>query len=268
MFVFLATFVAAQAPERVSSDTPRATPGGATFTLPAGWSIRTANSMVVLEPPETDTHVAIVDVRAADAASAVAAAWAAYLPGFKRPLQLASQVPGRNGWEESHVFNYETSPNERAMVQAAPRRAGAAWTVILLDGTEPTIEKRSAPLSLLTRSLRAKGYQRESFAGRKATRLDATRIAQMKEFVETSMQKLGIPGASIALVDNGNVVFEGGFGVRELGKPTPIDANTLFMAASNTKGMTTLLMAKVAERNGKRALVIRDGQHEYLFTEA
>jgi len=48
-------------------------------------------------------------------------------------------------------------------------------------------------------------------------------------------------------VDSGKVVFEGGFGVKELGKTAPVDENTLFMAASNTKGMTTLLLARLAD---------------------
>ena len=51
------------------------------------------------------------------------------------------------------------------------------------------------------------------------------------------MKKLGVPGASLALIDGGKVVYEGGLGVRELGKSAPVDANALFMAASNTKGM-------------------------------
>ena len=44
--------------------------------------------MLVLEPPETDSHLAIVDVRAVDAAAAVTAAWSAYRPDFKRPVKL------------------------------------------------------------------------------------------------------------------------------------------------------------------------------------
>src|SRR5262249_13968737 len=100
--------------------------------------------------------------------------------------------------------------------------------------------------------LRPKGYARESFAGRKAQPLDAMRIAQLKSFVETSMQELGIPGASIALVDGGKVVFEGGFGVRELGKPERVDENTLFMAASQAKGMTTLCRSELVDEKKVR----------------
>src|SRR5437660_7711036 len=238
---------AAEVPERVAADTPRVTPGGATFMVPSGWSIVTGKNLVILEPPETDTHIAIVDSQAADARAAVAAGWAAYKPQAKRPLKLVTPRPAREGWDERQVFDYETSPNERAVVQTLALRAGNSWTVVILDGSEPTVEKRNAPIELVFESLRPKGYQRESFAGRKPQPLDVAHIALINAFVETSMQELGIPGASIALIDGGKVVYEGGFGVRELGKPERVDENTLFMAASNTKGMTTLLLSELVD---------------------
>ncbi|HET7873451.1 MAG TPA: serine hydrolase domain-containing protein, partial [Terriglobales bacterium] len=223
------------------------TPGGATFTVPAGWSISQGKNMVALAPPETDTHIMIVDTQAGDAKAAVEAAWAAYKQEFKRLLKLMTPRPARNGWDERQVLDYETSPNERAFVEALAYRAGTTWTVVLLDGSDMTFEKRGAPISLILQSLRPKGYERESFAGRKAHPLDAARIAQIKEFMESSMKELGVPGASIALVEGGKVIFEGGFGVRELGKPEKVDENTLFMAASNTKGMTTLLLSELVD---------------------
>lgn len=238
---------ARSAPERVAADTTRVTPGGATFTVPSGWSIVTGKNLVILEPPEADTHVAIVDSPAADASAAVAAGWAAYKPDSKRPLKLVTPRPPREGWDERLTFDYETSPNERAVVHVVALRAGSTWTVFMLDGSEPTVEKRSAPIELIFQSLRPKGYHRESLAGRKPQPLDAAHIAQLKTFVETSMQQLGIPGAAMALIDGGKVVYQGGFGVRELGKPEAVDEHTLFMAASNTKGMTTLLLAELVD---------------------
>jgi CubicO group peptidase (beta-lactamase class C family) len=241
-----------QAIERVAAQSSRTTPAGANYTAPAGWSIRSAPSMVVLEPPETDSHLAIVDVKAADAAAAVLAAWAAYRPDFKRPVKLVTPIPARDGWDERKNFNYETSPNERAVLRALALRAGDQWTVIILDGTDPTFEKRGSQFGLIVGSLRPKGYERENFAGRKALALNPDRIADIKSFVETSMKKLGVPGAGLALVDGGRVVFEGGVGVRELGKPDPVDENTVFMAASNTKGMTTLLLSRLADQKKLR----------------
>ena len=236
------------APERVSADTPRVTPGGAKFKVPKEWSIVTGKNLVILEPPETDTHIVIFDAPAGDAATAVTAAWAAYKPESKRPVKLVTPRPAKEGWDERQVFDYETSPNERAAVEAIALRVGSSWTVAILDGTDPTVEKRSAAVGLVFESLRPKNYKRESFAGRKAHPLDAERIATLTAFVENSMRQLGIPGVSIALIDQGKVVYQGGFGVRELGKPERVDENTVFMAASNTKGMTTLLLSELVDQ--------------------
>lgn len=235
------------APERVAADTPRVTSGGAAFTVPSGWSIVTGKNLVILEPPEADTHVAIVDSQAADASAAVADGWAAYKPDAKRALKVVTPRQPREGWDERLAYDYETPPNERAVVHVVALRAGSAWTVFMLDGSQLTVNKRTAPITLIFESLRPKGYHHESLAGRKPQPLDAAHIAQLKSFVETSMQKLGIPGAAMALIDGGKVVYQGGFGVRELGKPEPVDENTVFMAASNTKGMTTLLLAELVD---------------------
>lgn len=238
--------------EVVSADTAKVSPGGATFMVPAGWSLETGKDVVLLTPPETDTHVAIFDAQAPDAMAAVKAAWAAYKGAQTHPVKIVIPRPAREGWDERQVFEYETSPNERAVIQAIALRAGTAWTVFLIDGTDPTVEKRSAQLQLIFGSLRPKGYQRESFAGRQAHPLDAARIAQLTDFVQNSMKLLGIPGVGLALIDHDKVVFQDGFGVRELGKPEKVDENTLFMAASNTKGMTTLLLAELVDHGKLR----------------
>ncbi|HEX2799919.1 MAG TPA: serine hydrolase domain-containing protein [Thermoanaerobaculia bacterium] len=240
------------ASERVEKDTPRATPAGATFMLPAGWTMTTKGSTVVLDPPEPDSHLAIVDVTAKDADGAVATAWAAYQPGFKRPLKLAMPQAARNGWEERKVYEYETSPNERAVVTAMAWRAGDAWTVVIIDGSEPTFEKRGAPLGLAIQSLRPKGYSRETFAGKKAHPLDEKRLALLRDFVAGGMKMLDVPGVGLAFLDGGKTVWAGGLGVKELGKPDLVDADTLFIAASNTKALTTLLIAELVDEGKLR----------------
>ncbi|HUI53985.1 MAG TPA: serine hydrolase domain-containing protein [Bryobacteraceae bacterium] len=233
--------------QTVTADTPRTTPGGVAFTVPAGWSVASDSSSVSMQSPEADTHVVIFDMQAADAAAAVAQAWAKYRPGFSRPLKAAVPVPDREGWKDGKQFIYETSPNERAVVVAVALHAGNAWTVVLLDGSESTFGKRGAQVATIAGSLKPKAYQAESFAGRKALPLTPERIQELRGFVEASMKKLGVPGVGLALIDHGEVVYEGGIGVKELGKPDPVDANTLFMAASNTKGMTTLMLAKLVD---------------------
>ena len=138
------------------------------------------------------------------------------------------------------------------MVYALAWRAGQDWTVVIVDASRATFEKRNAGFSLTVASLRPKGYQREMFTGRKAHPLDAERIAVLKDFVRGAMEKLDIPGVGLSLIDDGKVVFEGGLGVKTVGKPDPVDADTLFLAASNTKAMTTLLLAELVDERRMR----------------
>ncbi|MFV4733691.1 hypothetical protein ACNJUX_21180, partial [Mycobacterium tuberculosis] len=51
--------------EPVTADTPEKTASGATFTVPKAWSVETKPSVVIASPPETDAHIAIVDIDAA-----------------------------------------------------------------------------------------------------------------------------------------------------------------------------------------------------------
>lgn len=236
--------VAASA-QSVAADTPEKTAAGATFTLPKGWSVVTSGAVMIARPPEADTRAAIVEVGPAkDSRDAAAHAWALYRPEARRTPKLVTAQPAREGWDERAVLDYETSPNEKAVVEVFAERAGPRWTVLIVDAAEATAEKRQAALYLILQSLRPAGYARESFAGRTAHRLDPGRVAAIKSFVQTAMSQLGVPGVGLALIDHGQAVFEGGLGVKELGKADPVDAHTLFAIASNTKGMSTLLLAE------------------------
>jgi CubicO group peptidase (beta-lactamase class C family) len=242
----------APTPSILAADTALTTASGATFTAPREWSVTSDGPKTVLVPPEADSHLVLVDVQAADAAAAVAAGWASYRAGATRPLRLATPQVPYEGWEERHSFSYETSPNEKVVVYALAWRAGRDWTVVIVEASRATLQKRSAAFSLTIGSLRPKGFQREKFAGKAAHPLDAERIAVLKDFVQDIMRQFDIPGVGLSLIDGGKVVFEGGLGVKALGAPDPVDADTLFLAASNTKAMTTLLLARLVDENKLR----------------
>lgn len=240
---------AAPAPviEKIGADTPRTTAEGNTFIAPAGWTLTTRGALVVLEPPEGDSHIALFDVRAKDADAAVAAAWAAYKPDFKWPLKLATPAPDREGWTAIKGYEYQTSPNEKREVGVGARLANGVWTVNIYDMTTATGEKRAAQIGLLFGKFLPKGYSRESFAGKKAQPLDVARVGELGSYVERAMAALRVPGVSIGLVQDGKVVFVGGFGVKQLGKADKPDGDTMYMIASNTKALTTLMLAKLVD---------------------
>jgi CubicO group peptidase (beta-lactamase class C family) len=260
-FLAVATLLASALPVRaadrpaavLSADTPLKTASGAQFTAPKSWTVAGGGQMTVLTAPEGDVHVAAIDVAGAETGrDAVARAWLAYEASFKRAISRSNDLPARDGWDAITVVNYETSPAEHAVVQGLALRKGATWTVLLLEGNAATFEKRGAQVGLIAQSLQPGGYVRETFAGRTAHRLDPERIAVLKSFITTSMDQLHVPGTAIALIDHGKVVFEGGFGVRDISTAQPVDANTLFMVASNTKGMSTLLLSELVDQGKLR----------------
>lgn len=60
----------------------------------------------------------------------------------------------------------------------------------------------------------------------------------LNAYVHKVMTAWKVPGLAVAVVKNGKVVLARGYGVRELGKPGKVDADTLFTIASNSKAFT------------------------------
>jgi CubicO group peptidase (beta-lactamase class C family) len=66
-------------------------------------------------------------------------------------------------------------------------------------------------------------------------------------YVASARTTFDVPGIAVAIVKDGQVVLEQGFGLREIGKPDTVDAHTLFAIASNTKAFTSAALQQLAE---------------------
>ena len=229
-------------------DTPSTTVAGHTFIAPAGWTVTVKGKATIVEAPEGDSRIVFVDVAALETEAAIKEGWAAYQPEAKWPLKAKTASSDKDGWTNQETYSYQTSPNERRSVAAGTSRHGDQMLVWIYDMADPVAEKRGAQVALVFGRLFPKGYKRESFAGKKANTLDAARIAELGKFIDRGLAELGVPGASLAIVQGGKVVFSGGFGVKELGKPEKPDGDTLYMIASNTKAMTTMLLGRLVDQ--------------------
>ena len=61
------------------------------------------------------------------------------------------------------------------------------------------------------------------------------------------MTSFEVPGLALAIVKDGHVVVARGYGVRRLGEPAPVDADTRFGIASNTKVFTAVALGLLVE---------------------
>lgn len=238
-----------QASERLAADTPKTTVLSNAFVAPKDWSLRIKGPATILTAPEGDSWVALVDVQATGPDEALAAGWQAYKPDAKWPVKVTHDLPDKDGWSQRRVYEYRTSPNEKRGVAALVSYSGSNWTVVIEDLADAVAGKRGAQVALILGRLLPKGYSRESFAGKKANALDQARIAELVRFIESGQKVLGVPGVAFGLVQDGKVVLADGFGTKVLGSSDKPDADTLFMVASNTKAMTTLLLARLVDEH-------------------
>ena len=65
------------------------------------------------------------------------------------------------------------------------------------------------------------------------------------EYINVGIKDWKIPGLALTIVHNGEVVLSKGYGVRNILTKEPVDENTLFIVASNSKLFTATALAKL-----------------------
>jgi CubicO group peptidase (beta-lactamase class C family) len=67
------------------------------------------------------------------------------------------------------------------------------------------------------------------------------------EYVNKAIKDWEVPGLAIAVIKDDKVIFAKGYGVREFGKPAPVDENTLFAIGSSSKAFTAASIAMLVD---------------------
>lgn len=67
--------------------------------------------------------------------------------------------------------------------------------------------------------------------------------AELDAFIEKAVADYRVPGAAVAIVKGDRTILMRGYGVRRSGDPAPVDENTVFQIASDTKTFTAAALA-------------------------
>lgn len=134
-------------------------------------------------------------------------------------------------------------------------------------------EDSDRPYGFLSRRSMLQGSAAAAFAASMpaaATASQATPAAEsdidvdaIDRFVAEALAEYGVPGAAVAVVHRGETVLAQGYGVRSIEGDDPVDANTVFQLASNTKPMTaftygTLVDEGIAEWTTPASALLTD----------
>ena len=87
------------------------------------------------------------------------------------------------------------------------------------------------------------------------------KLREIDDYANTVMTTWKGPGMAIAVIKDDKVAFQKGYGTRELGKEAPVDRDTLFAIASNSKAFTTASLAILVD---EKKLAWDDKVSKYL----
>ena len=72
-------------------------------------------------------------------------------------------------------------------------------------------------------------------------------IIKFEAFAQDTLEKCDAPGAAVAVVKDDKILYINGFGVREVGRPEPVDIHTVFRLGSVSKGFASVLTGILVE---------------------
>lgn len=72
-------------------------------------------------------------------------------------------------------------------------------------------------------------------------------IKRIDKYIEESRQMWNIPGMAVAIVKDGEVLLSKGYGVKDVRTGEPVDENTMFAIASNSKAFTSASLAMLVD---------------------
>jgi len=124
-------------------------------------------------------------------------------------------------------------------VCVAMMRAVRHRTALSSSAADYMILIRRVALLAATLFVSARGTLAQQLSDAPARQLDAYTTQAVKDW--------GAVGLAISVVKDGRVVFAKGYGVRELGKPDPVDTATLFAIGSTTKAMTAAAIGMLVD---------------------
>lgn len=84
-----------------------------------------------------------------------------------------------------------------------------------------------------------------AFTGQSQT---AEKIKMLDAYFEKALKDWKVPGMAIAIVTNDSILLSKGYGLKDVNKQDPVDANTLFAVASNSKSFTAASVALLVDQ--------------------
>jgi CubicO group peptidase (beta-lactamase class C family) len=239
-----ASMVAAQDGIAGNYDDPN---GQFTVPIPTNWTAVTTESGAVLLSAPGDTilmYMLVVENESAEAA--VAAGWEQIGVTFEQTARPQT-VPSSPGFDETVVVNYGSGMSVPFYQGLAQRIGTDVYTLLIVLNDLAAAGQRGAQIQIIASGFQPTSLVTTDLSAVMPLPVDETIIAALEDFIALNLPLSEVPGLSLAIVQDGEIVYANGYGVRSLEGDEPVDADTYMMIGSITKSMTTLMMATLVD---------------------
>lgn len=252
LLALLALPLVALAQEGQGGDETYTDPQGLyTVPIPTNWTATESEdgSYVLFTDPDEKILIYATAVEAADDLAGLMNEFIKKVaPDFDLEVRTTNDVSDPallQGFERSLSIVYDT-PLTRVVVADASVFEGIAY-LSYLDADVATLQRRSAQLTYLSTGFKVTAMEQTDLTGVEALPITEEMLAQLEAFIEKALELSEVPGLSVAVVQDGEIVYAKGFGVTEMGGSDPVTSDTYMLIGSITKTMTTMVMATLVD---------------------
>lgn len=222
--------------------------GSFQFQLPTGWTVDERDGFIVVNAPNEEIITVLSVENTDDLQESLDLLWAKYDPTFDTSTILQTlDVPENQlqGFEAGVAVVYaDGSGSDGTFISAGAYILDGRTYPSIVITTIAALQRRFSQYLIFSQSYRATSATTDAGDAAPAQPWDETMAANLREFVELALAGLNVPGAAVAVVQDGQIVFAEGFGSTGDG---PVNADTVFLIASLSKSMTTLAMAQAVD---------------------
>jgi CubicO group peptidase (beta-lactamase class C family) len=221
--------------------------GRFTIPVPANWSASAnEDGAVVLTDPDGKITIYALVIEGSDVKEAIADGWVQVAPDVSFVPQQSLEPPSANGIEKTLVDTQVAQETNRVYQGIGQLVEGKVY-LLLIDADLVAASQRGAQLQIIATGFTIAALTKTDLSDATPKTIDATIISELEAYITANLEKLKVPGAAVAIVQDGSIVYEKAFGVRELGKDEPLTTDTQMMIGSTGKSLTTLMMATLVD---------------------
>jgi CubicO group peptidase (beta-lactamase class C family) len=214
--------------------------------IPTNWTAEAGEGFVTLTDPDEEILTYALVVPGEDITEAVDEAWGMVAPEFEfNPVQN-QEVPSPPGVEQTVVLT-ELNDDQTHLWQGFGQLVDGNVYVLLFDADIVAAQQRNSQIQVIASGFTIHALTRTDLTGVEPLALKDDLIAQLEAYINETLATLEVPGASVAVAQDGEIVYAEGFGVRKMGGDDPVTAETQMMIGSTTKSMTTMMMATLVD---------------------